>query len=168
MSTPDASAERVVVPPLDLSWIEPDLAVGARVDQLNLPRLAELGVGSVVDLRVEESDDPELLARHGMRFLHLPMLDENPLTDEQLREGSRWVAAERAHGRKVLLHCQHGVGRSIMLAAAVLLDEGLTLEQALERLRDRRPKYAPNALQLAAMRRFADGRLSDGLSHRAD
>lgn len=138
-------------PRLDVSWIAADLAVGSRIDALNLSRLSSLGIGSIVDLRAEESDDPNLLAAQGLRFLHLPMPDEFPLTQEQLREGSRWIRAERASGRSVLVHCQHGVGRSVMLVAAVLIDEGIPATRALEQIKARRPRMALNARQLGAV-----------------
>lgn len=147
-------------PRLDLAWVRPDLAVGGRVDPLNLPRLRRLGVDSVVDLRAEECDDEAVLASHDLHFLHLPMPDELPLTQEQLREGGRWIAAERAAGRKVLVHCQHGVGRSVMLIAAVLIDDGVPTTEALEQIRARRPRMALNSLQLAAVYQYGEGSLA--------
>jgi HAD superfamily hydrolase (TIGR01509 family) len=151
LDLPPFNAEHPGFPRLDVSWVYPDLAVGGRVDPLNVPRLKALGIGSVVDLRAEEADDPTLHAEHGIHFLHLPMPDEFPLTQEQLREGSRWVAAERAAGRRVLVHCQHGVGRSVMLVAAVLINEGIPPTRALEQIKARRPRVALNARQLAAV-----------------
>jgi HAD superfamily hydrolase (TIGR01549 family) len=142
-------------PPLDLSWVRPDLAVGGRLHSANLARLRRAGIASVVDLRIEEVDEAERLAEHGLRFLHLPMTDGDPLTQDQLRDGAAWVQAERAAGRKVLAHCQHGVGRSVMLIAAVLLDEGLTLDQALAHLRQRRPRMAFSWGQQQAMEQYA-------------
>ncbi len=152
---PPLAPDRAGFPPLDVAWIRPDLALGGRVDPLNVPRLAKLGIGSVVDLRAEESDDPGLLADYGMRFLHLPMPDAHPLTQEQMHIGSRWVRAERAAGRKVLVHCQHGVGRSVMLVAATLMDEGVPVYDALEQIRARRPRMALSEPQLAAVHEYA-------------
>jgi protein-tyrosine phosphatase len=106
-------------------------------------------------LRAEESDDPYLLSQHGLRFLHLPMTDCDPLTQDQMRDGSRWIAAERSAGRKVLAHCQHGVGRSVMLIAAVLIGEGMPPTAALDHIRTRRPQMALGATQLAAVYDYA-------------
>jgi protein-tyrosine phosphatase len=117
-----------------------------------------MGIDSIVDLRAEESDDPDLLGRHGLRFLHLPMTDTDALTQAQMRDGSRWVASERAAGRKVLAHCQHGRGRSVMLVAAVLMNEGLSATEAIERIRARRPLVALSAPQVAAVYEY--GRLA--------
>ncbi len=157
LRVPPLSDGRSSFPHLDVSWIRPNLAVGGRVDPINVPRLAKLGIGGVVDLRAEESDDPSLLARHGIRFLHLPMADCSPLTGDQMREGSAWVSEQHAAGRSVLVHCQHGVGRSVMLAAAVLIREGVPVDDALARIKSRRPRMALNDEQLAAVRRFGSG-----------
>src|SRR5579884_4117010 len=154
---PPLAPDRDGFPPLDVAWIRPDLALGGRVDPLNVPRLAKLGIGSIVDLRAEESDDPSLLADNGIRFLHLPMPDAHPLTQEQMRVGSRWVRAERAAGRAVLVHCQYGVGRSVMLVAATLIDEGVPVHDALEQIRARRPRMALSEPQLAAVYEYAQG-----------
>jgi HAD superfamily hydrolase (TIGR01509 family) len=155
LDLPPLNPGRAAFPPLDVAWITSDLALGGRVDPLNVPRLAKLGLGSVVDLRAEESDDPEFLAEHGLRFLHLPMPDCHPLTQQQMRDGSRWVRQERAAGRKVLVHCQHGVGRSVMLAAAVLLDEGFDVDSVLRHIQSRRPRMALNEAQLGAVQDYA-------------
>ena len=154
LELPPLSSRETTFPHLDVSWIQPDLAVGGRVDPLNVPRLAKLGIGGVVDLRAEESDDPSLLARHGLRFLHLPMLDCSPLTHQQMRDGSQWVSEQRAAGRKVLIHCQHGVGRSVMLASAVLNREGVPVDDALARIKARRPQTALNQEQLTAIQEY--------------
>ncbi|MGH2461881.1 MAG: HAD-IA family hydrolase [Chloroflexota bacterium] len=155
LEIPPLNGGRPGFPHLDVSWLRPNLAIGGRVDPINVPRLATLGIGGVVDLRAEESDDLALLARHGMRFLHLPMLDCHPLTGEQMREGSRWVAEQNAAGRNVLIHCHHGVGRSVMLAAAVLIREGATVDDALAWIKSRRPRMAPSEDQLAAIKDFS-------------
>ncbi len=160
LDLPALAPDRPRLPPLDVAWIRPDLAVGGRVHPANVPRLRVMGIESVVDLRREESDDPTLLAAHGIRFLSLPMTDGDPLTLEQLREGSAWIAAERAAGRRVLVHCQHGVGRSVMLVAAVLLNEGMPLAAALAHIRSRRPRMAFSEGQLRAIQEYAAQRVA--------
>lgn len=147
---------------LDVAWVQPDLAVGGRIDPLNVPRLQALGIGSVVDLRAEEKDDEVLLTDHGIRFLHLPMPDEFPLTLGQMSEGSRWITGERSRGRRVLVHCQHGVGRSVMLIAATLIDAGVPATEALARIKARRPQMALNARQVAAVYEYARQRERSG------
>jgi putative hydrolase of the HAD superfamily len=136
---------------LDVDWVALDLAVGSRIDPNNVPRIRAMGIDAVVDLRAEESDDPNLLRQHGLSFLHLPITDCDPLTHDQMHEGSNWIARERREGRTVLVHCQHGRGRSVVLLAAVLIDEGLSATAAIERIRSRRPQVALSASQLSAI-----------------
>jgi HAD superfamily hydrolase (TIGR01549 family) len=155
---PPITPDRPTPPVLDVDWIAPDLAVGSRIDPRNVPRLRRMGVEAVVDLRAEETDDPALLNQYGLRFLHLPMTDGDPLTQDQMRDGSNWIAGERREGRKVLVHCQHGRGRSIMLAAAVFIDQGLSPTAAIERIRARRPLVALSAPQLAAIYEYGVNR----------
>jgi putative hydrolase of the HAD superfamily len=158
LDLPPFAPYRPAPPPLDVAWVAEDLAVGSRIDTRNVPRIKAMGIDSVVDLRAEESDDPDLLARNNLRFFHLPMTDTDPLTQAQMRDGARWVASERAAGRRVLAHCQHGRGRSIMLAAAVLMNEGLSATEAVDHIRSRRPQVALSATQLAAIYEY--GRLA--------
>ncbi len=155
LDLPPFAPHRRPPPTLDVAWIQPNLALGGRVDPANYPRLKKMGLASVVDLRAEEHDDPDLLAANDLRFLHLPMTDCDPLTHDQMRDGSRWVAHELAAGRRVLVHCQHGVGRSVMLVAAVLLNEGQDLATVLAHLRSRRPRMALSATQQQAVEEYA-------------
>ncbi len=140
---------------MDLSWIQDDLAVGGRVALEHHALLARLGIRGVVDCRSEDRDDAAALARHGIELLHLPTLDEAALTDAALREGTHWVRVQRAAGRKVLIHCTHGMGRSPLLAACVLVADGSSPQQALQLLKTRRARVCPAPEQLQALLRFA-------------
>jgi HAD superfamily hydrolase (TIGR01509 family) len=151
LELPPFAPHRAAPPPLDVAWVAEDLAIGSQIDPRNVHRIKAMGIDSIVDLRAEESDDPSLLARHDLRFLYLPMTDTDPLSQEQMRDGSHWVASERSAGRKVLVHCQHGRGRSIMLVAAVLMNEGLSATEAIDRIRTRRPQVALSPSQVAAV-----------------
>ena len=58
---------------LDLSWVLPNLAVGGRLPVEAAEHLSrKLGIRRVVDLRVEDRDDEQLLEEHGIELLHLP------------------------------------------------------------------------------------------------
>src|SRR3954464_8357616 len=111
---------------LNLSWITDHLAVGGRFPDEAVEALArDLGVRAVIDLRVEARDDPALLARHGMEFLHLPTEDQCGVSLPMLEAGVAFAAPRLARGEKVLVHCEHGIGRSAILALCILADAGL-------------------------------------------
>jgi predicted protein tyrosine phosphatase len=50
----------------------------------------------------------------------------------------------------VLVHCEHGVGRSALLALCVLVARGEAPLAALERAKSARPRVSPSPEQLAA------------------
>lgn len=139
---------------LNLSWITPHLAVGGRFLSTEIHRLAARGVGAIVDTRSEHQDDAQLLGAQGIEFLYLPTEDTFPLTVPQLCEGTAWVNARIAEGRSVLIHCEHGVGRSVLLAAAALVASGMSAHEAMALIQRKRWQAAPNHRQMRRLQEF--------------
>jgi len=139
-----------------IAWITPSLAQGPRFRRSQVGALARSGVTSVLDIREEARDDEDLLARHGLRLGHVPMTDRAPPTQRQLKRAVEWVMGELAHDRKVFIHCQSGVGRSVCVASAVLIRMGYSLPQAYEAVRRKRPQAVISERQVKALRRYAD------------
>ena len=139
----------------DLSWINPWLAISAALQPRHIQEAAQMGVRAIVDLREEGKDDEGLLTRHGIRFLHLPTPNYWPLSLAQLVQGTDWVLSQLAAGQKTLVHCQEGVGRSVVLACCVLMRQGHDLLGALGLVRARRWGVALNARQMAGLEEFA-------------
>ncbi len=136
------------LPEFDLSWLMEGLAVGGCFP---LERAAELakshGIRGVIDLREEDCDDEEVLKRAGVGFLHLPTPDLHPAPVTMLDQGVRFAGEHLDRGDAVLIHCQHGIGRSPLLALCVMVDRGLEPLAALEQAKDRRLKVSPSELQ---------------------
>jgi protein tyrosine phosphatase (PTP) superfamily phosphohydrolase (DUF442 family) len=139
---------------LNMSWITPDLAVGGRIHPEDIARLAKIGVTRVVDTRSEHCDDPTALAACGIDLLHLPTPDTYPLTLEQLAEGTEWIVEQIAHGERVLVHCEHGVGRSVLLTAAALVAGGMRAQDAIKLVQAGRWQAAPNHTQMVRLQEF--------------
>jgi predicted protein tyrosine phosphatase len=141
---------------LDLDFVAPGLAVGASYPAEGAARLAaDHGIARVVDLRAEDCDDEALLRRHGIRFLHLPTVDARAVSQRMLREGVAFVSAGLDAGEAVLVHCQHGIGRSPLLALCALVDRGAAPLAALEAAKRSRPIISPTPEQLEAFRVYA-------------
>jgi hypothetical protein len=140
---------------LNLSWITPSLAVGGRVRSGDIARLRKIGVMAVVDTRAEHKDDEAGLAAQGIKLLYLPTPDTYPLTLEQLREGSQWINQQVDDKHRVLVHCEHGVGRSVLMAAAALVGSGIPPQAAVDLVQEKRWQAAPNRRQLARLQEFA-------------
>lgn len=139
---------------LNLSWVTPHLAVGGRVLPPDMPRLARSGVTRVVDTRAEHKDDEGALNAVGIQLLYLPTPDTYPLTVEQLQAGSRWINEQIADGERVLVHCEHGVGRSVLLTAAALVASGMSAHDAMELVQRKRWQAAPNHRQMKRLQDF--------------
>lgn len=132
----------------NLSWITAELAVGGSFPSERAELLAsQLGIRAVVDLRSEARDDEAVLVRHGMTFLHLPTPDHGAIAPEMLDDGVGFVRAHLDRSERVLIHCEHGIGRSATLALCVLVDRGLEPLQALALAKDKRALVSPSPAQ---------------------
>jgi protein-tyrosine phosphatase len=135
----------------NLDWITPELAVGGSFPAEQAGRLArELGIGAVVDLRAEDCDDEAVLQSHGIVFLHLPTLDHHAVSPAMLADGVEFSRAQLSAGRRLLIHCEHGIGRSALLALCVLVDSGMAAMAALELAKSRRALVSPSPAQYEA------------------
>jgi protein-tyrosine phosphatase len=144
--TADGSAAALFTP--DFHWLTEHVAVGACFPGEHAARLAEEhGVRAVVDLREEDCDDAEQLRAAGIDFLHLPTPDLEPASIDKLDRGVRFVRLHVEQGNPVLIHCQHGIGRSALLALCALVDQGWEPLDALSHAKDRRWKVSPSRSQ---------------------
>jgi hypothetical protein len=136
---------------VDFDWIAADLAVGGAFAPGAAAELARRHrVGHVIDMRGGACDDAAELAAAGVAFLRLPTLDNQAPTQTQLDEGVGFAAAAQAAGSRLLIHCQHGVGRSATLALCVLVDRGADPLQALSTAKDLRAHVSPSPVQYEA------------------
>lgn len=157
-------AQRLHVPlpdKLNMSWVTDHLAVGGRVREEDIHFLARTGITHVVDTRSEHCDDKGALAKEQIELLYLPTPDTYPLTIEQLQKGAAWVCERMEQGGRVLIHCEHGIGRSVLLTCAVLIYEGMSARDALELVEEKRWQAAPNQRQVARLKEFEGACLSE-------
>lgn len=141
-------------PILDLSWITPTLAVSGSIPIGKYNELQHQGIRAVVDLREEAVDDAASLAKHEIDFLHIPVKNYHPPSQQELDQGSDWVISKLDAGltrAKVLIHCQEGVGRSIALTCCVLMKQGNTLKASLAVIRNHRWGIALRKTQVQAL-----------------
>jgi protein-tyrosine phosphatase len=156
-STAEQIASNLHVPlpdRLNMSWVTDHLAVGGRVHPRDIQALARVGVTHVIDTRSEYKDDVQEMAKEHIELLYLPTPDTYPLTVEQLMEGASWAHERIAQGGRVLVHCEHGVGRSVLLTCAVLVYDGMHAHDALQLVEAKRWQASPNHRQLARLREF--------------
>lgn len=136
---------------LDISEIEPGLFVSGEIE--SLPD----GVQAVIDLQFEHLDQ---LKPNGLKaLLWLPMHDapDYAPTTRWLDNVVNTMKGWRADGWNVLVHCRAGVSRSGMVAIAFVMNvNGLTLQEALHCVQERRPCVYPNSGFMNSLSQYED------------
>ena len=66
--------------------------------------------------------------------------DMTPLTQDQLKESSKFIKDQINQGQNVYVHCKAGRGRSVMAVMAYLIDHhGLSSSNAYTKIKEKRP-----------------------------
>jgi hypothetical protein len=141
---------------VDITFLLPELAMGGRVPDEGLERLArELSVRRIIDVR-EEPFDREALAPHGIELLHLPTPDHGAVAEALLWRGVLWASEGFERREKTLVMCEHGIGRSALVACCILVSLGYEPCEALALAKSVRAKVSPSPAQLEAFSRWSD------------
>ncbi|BAS00429.1 hypothetical protein BV133_2835 [Blastochloris viridis] len=116
---------------------------------LTLVEPAELAALKVPHLGAE-------IRSRGLDWRHLPIADYSVPTEAFEREWQshgRDIRALISGGTDVVVHCKGGLGRAGMIAARLLIELGLTPEQAIQDVRRARKGAIETPAQLALVRR---------------
>jgi hypothetical protein len=138
------------VPLLRFSRVTPQLYVGPQFNAQGKRLLERDGVTGCVNMRIERDD-----AAYGLalaRYLHLPTVDDTAISDEHLEKGISFIREVIQEGGKVYIHCGAGVGRAPTMAAAYLMSEGYSLDDALALIRKVRPFITITPPQMEQLR----------------
>jgi protein-tyrosine phosphatase/Fe-S-cluster containining protein len=149
-----------------ITWITPALGAGhAPMSWAELDEIREQGISAIINLCEEFSDLHELEADAGFEVFYLPTTDDTPPDMEKLDEALEWMDEAIYLGKKVLVHCKHGVGRTGTFLMAYLLRRGFTMRQAEKLLKKTRSRANPtNFSQWGMLRKFGrkEGKLKYG------
>ncbi len=76
-------------------------------------------------------------------FIHLPLEDsDGEFNEDACKIVGGIVSVVRDSGRNVLVHCTAGLNRSGLIVALALMANGLTADQAIDLIRERRDQWA--------------------------
>ena len=119
-----------------LKWVTESLAVGyAPMFQVDLESLKQQGIDAIVNLCEEFCDLHEIQMEAGFDVYYLPITDECAPDMEAMEAAIEWVDSTVALGRKVLVHCRFGIGRTGTFVTAYLMKNGLDMKAAAKALK---------------------------------
>lgn len=114
--------------------------------------LKESGIKIIVTLTEEPLD----LKTEASLFeqIHFPIVDmKAPKSLQQTFRLCKSLHARYAQ-EPVLMHCEMGTGRTGTLLAAMMIHQGLEVEEAIEAIREIEPLYVRNSLQESFVKRY--------------
>ena len=124
-----------------LTWVTSHLAVGgAPMSHDQLDSLKNQGVTAILNLCGEFCDLHEIEAAAGFEVHYLPIPDEGAPDMAALETALAWLDEAIYLGKKALIHCRHGIGRTGTVLNAYLLRRGLGHKGAAKVLRPLRSK----------------------------
>ena len=123
----------------NMSWINEQIAVSGAFRDRDIPLLRKQGINAVLDVRSERRDNEDLLKKQGMDYLQVKVDDTFSPSFDQLEDVMDFVEPLLDGGRKVLIHCQNGAGRSNLVTVVVLVRQGMEVSDAIQLVKDRNP-----------------------------
>ncbi len=104
--------------------------------QKDLIFLKDRGISVIVNLEEYSWDYPSF------EVLNLPVGDFQPPKPEDFENYIEFISLKIAEGKKVLVHCHAGMGRTnLMIAAYIVNKEMIKPDMALERVKNARPAH---------------------------
>ncbi len=142
-----------MVLPRNFSWlVESKLAGCARPElEAELNGLRSKGVKAIISLTGTRLY-PEPVNRLGFEYLH-SHVSGAPST-VQLHEIIQFIEEQNAKTKPVVVHCAEGMGRTGTVLAAYLVYKGLSVDDAINKVREQRPGSIQNLEQENAIRIF--------------
>jgi protein-tyrosine phosphatase len=128
--------------------------------QESLEQLVAAGAAAIVTLMPKDEmqrnavvDLPELCRQLDLEWFHLPIEDDHA-PEEEFTDA--WaIARNKIHkllddGKSIAIHCKGGTGRTGLVIALILVERGVSAEEARAQVQSVRP----NALQIPAQLEF--------------
>jgi hypothetical protein len=142
---------------MDFSRINEDLFIGDTPGTEDYDLLRSLGVGLVINMRLEKRPAADL-HQPPLGRLWLPTVDNPflPIPIGALMRGVRAALQTIDRGRRVYANCARGRHRGVAMGAAILIARGYEAHEAMELIKAQRPIADPDIFYIRSrILRFA-------------
>lgn len=141
-------------PAYQVIWVTDQLGVGhAPMSYPQLESIRQEGVDAILNLCGEFCDLYDIEKGAGFEVHYLPLADEEAPGLIELEKALEWLDEAIYLGKKVLIHCRHGIGRTGTVLNAYLLRRGLGHKLAYRALKKLKSKPA-NFVQWRTVRKY--------------
>jgi protein-tyrosine phosphatase len=134
---------------MNFDRITPDLFIGTTPEKDDYPRLHDLGVGLVINMRWEHrpvpDPHPQPLSLLWLRTIDSPLF---PIPIHKLQRGAVEALDTIRHGGRVYAHCAGGRHRGVAMGAAVLIAQGWNPLDAMTLISEQRSIADPFAFYI--------------------
>lgn len=139
-------------PNYSLSQVAPHVYLGGQYRKNAYKLFKSWGVTGIISMR---SSTPKQISDE-FEILHLKTRDWTPPELEDLKRGVEFASSKVLKGESVYIHCRQGEGRGPTMAAAYLINLGLSVEEALAQISKSRPSARPNRSQVKRLSEWQD------------
>ena len=122
-----------------LTWVTGQLAVGhAPMSYRELEAIRDQGIDGIVNLCGEYCDLHQIQKEFGFEVYYLPVQDNEAPSLQELEKALQWLDESIYLGKKILVHCRLGIGRTGTFVTSYLLRRGFTMKLARRKLKKTR------------------------------
>lgn len=137
-----------------VTWVTDQLGVGhAPMSHPQLDAIRAQGIDAILNLCGEFCDLHDIETDAGFEVHYLPLEDEEAPGLIELEKTLEWLDEAIYLGKKVLIHCRHGIGRTGTVLNSYLLRRGLGHKLAGKALKKLKSKPA-NFVQWRTVRKY--------------
>ncbi|MFQ5861812.1 MAG: dual specificity protein phosphatase 23 [Candidatus Brocadiales bacterium] len=144
--------------PRNFSWLVPNEIAGMAWPASTVgvfEYLKEQDIDAIVSL-TEQPLHNALIEEFGFEYKHVPIEDLTAPSMEQINEFVEFATRMKEVGKKIVVHCGAGVGRTGTMLACYLVHRGYNAADAINEVRRKRPGSIETVEQEEIVIRYAE------------